>query len=118
MKSLKEPKHPRTQTELRSFLGMCNVYQRFVPNFAEISTRLNKLLTKGQAVNLETFGNAEASAFTDLVNAVKSSPILELPQLGLPFEVNTDASANQFGCALFQVSEDGERHPIGFDRDR
>ena len=28
---------PSNQTELRSFLGMCNVYRRFVPNFARIA---------------------------------------------------------------------------------
>ncbi|CAN8072599.1 unnamed protein product, partial [Agarophyton chilense] len=113
VKSLKEAKHPKTQTELRSFLGLCNVYRRFVLNFADIATPLNRLLTKGQPVELEPFGDAEASAFTALLNAVTSPPILALPNPGLPYEVDTDASANQVGCALFQSSEDGERHPIG-----
>ena len=37
---------PTNQTELRSFLGICNVYRRFVPNFARIATPLNKKTSK------------------------------------------------------------------------
>ncbi len=33
-RALREVKHPSSQTELRSFFGMFNVYRRFVPNFA------------------------------------------------------------------------------------
>ena len=37
-------KLPETQTHIKSFLGFCNVYRTFVPNFARISAPLNKLL--------------------------------------------------------------------------
>ena len=46
-KSLRDVQHPTTLTELRSFLGLCNVYRRFVPNFARIAGPLNALLKKG-----------------------------------------------------------------------
>ena len=114
VKSLKEAKHPTTQTELPSFLGLCNVYRRFVPKFADVAAPLNHLLRKGQPVKLEPLADVEASAFSSLVDAVTSPPVLALPRLGLPFEVDTDASNNQVGCALFQISEDGERHPVGY----
>ena len=35
---------PRTRTELRSFLGLCNVYRRFIPQFAKIASPLTKML--------------------------------------------------------------------------
>ena len=37
---------PATKTQLRSFLGMCNVYRRFVPRFASIASPLNFVLRK------------------------------------------------------------------------
>ena len=43
--AIKKAVYPRTQTELRSFLGTCNVYRRFVPNFAHAAAPLNQLLT-------------------------------------------------------------------------
>jgi hypothetical protein len=39
--TLKNTKHPTTQTELRSFLGLCNVYRRFVRGFSKIAAPLN-----------------------------------------------------------------------------
>jgi hypothetical protein len=33
-------KLPRTKTELRAFLCICNVYRRFVPKFATVSAAL------------------------------------------------------------------------------
>ena len=44
---LKRCPYPTTQTDLRSFLGLCNVYRRFVPNFARGAEPLNALLRKG-----------------------------------------------------------------------
>ena len=35
---------PRTRTELRSFLGLCNVYRRFIPQFANIASKKKKML--------------------------------------------------------------------------
>jgi hypothetical protein len=35
--ALKTAPLPRTQTELRSFLGLCNIYRRFVPKFSAIA---------------------------------------------------------------------------------
>ena len=32
--ALTKAKPPKTQTELRSFLGLCNFYRRFVPNYS------------------------------------------------------------------------------------
>jgi len=37
---------PRNQTELKSFLGMCNLYRRFIKDYAHISKPLTKLTSK------------------------------------------------------------------------
>ena len=36
---------PATVTELKSFLGLCSYYRRFVPAFAEIAHPLNQCAT-------------------------------------------------------------------------
>lgn len=35
-------------TELRSFLGLCNVFRHFVPRFAHVTASLNKKLRNDQ----------------------------------------------------------------------
>ena len=103
-----------TQTQLPAFLGLCNVYRRFVPKYSHFAAPLNALLCKGQPANLRPFGEVESQAFETLVAAVTSPPVLALPKPDLPYSVDTDASDYQVGCALFQTTEDGERRPIGY----
>ena len=98
-------REPETQTQLRSFLGLCNVYCRFVPNFARVSEPLNKLLKREQGPKLEPFDENEALA---------SPPVLRLLQEDLPFSVDTDACEYQIGWALMQLYEDGKRYLIEF----
>jgi hypothetical protein len=50
--ALKDMTHPTTQTDLRSFLGLCNVYRRFVKGFVKIAAPLNILLRKGDTPHL------------------------------------------------------------------
>jgi hypothetical protein len=45
----------KTQTELRSFLGLCNVYRRFVHRFAAVEAPLTSLLGKGRSPQLGDF---------------------------------------------------------------
>ena len=99
--ALTEAEHPKNQTELRAFLGLCNVYRRFVPRYSHTVAQLNKLLTKGQPEKLAPFGPAEDQAFQALIDAVTQPPVLALPKVGLPFSIDTDSSDYQVGAALF-----------------
>ena len=112
--AVKRFKGPTTQTELRSFLGLCNVSRRFVPNFARTSAPLNAFLKKGCTTELPPFNEEQSAAFELLKKALLSPPILRLPRADLPHSVDTDAYNHQVSCALLQTYRDGTRHPIGF----
>ena len=112
--ALKKASSPKTQTKLRSFLGLYNVYRRFVPRYSHVASPLNALLKKVQPVNLAPVGESETHAFNALVEAITSPSVLGLPKTGLPWEVDTDASDYQVGAALFPVEKYGQRKSIGF----
>ena len=88
--ALKGFKEPTTQTQLRSFLGMCNICRRFVPNFARVTAPLNQLLKEGQGHDLEPFDETQRGAFDLLKQPLSDPPVLRLPQKDLPYSVDTD----------------------------
>lgn len=51
--SLLNDKPPATKMQLQSFLGLCNVYPRFIRDFAEFAQPLNVLLRKGTTEKFE-----------------------------------------------------------------
>jgi transposase InsO family protein len=126
--ALKHAKAPTTLTELRSFLGLCNVYRRFVPSFARIAAPLNALLRKGESRSEFAFTELQHEAFDSLREKLLHPPILALPRAAGQFVLDTDASQEQIGCCLFQQNpvdvEDGKdirptgkelvRRPIGY----
>ncbi len=107
---------PRTQTQVRSFLGMCNVFRRFVKDFAKIAGPLNELLKKGMPVDLEPPTDQQIEAFHELKRRLLEPPILRLPVYDRPYTVDVDASKDQLGCVLLQEQADGELMPVGYWR--
>ena len=112
--ALRTAKPPKTQTELRSFLGLCNVYRRFVAGFAKIAYPLNQLLRKGESPQLGEFTTEQLEAFEKLRQKLLDPPILALPRADGRFTLDTDASNYQIGCTLLQDQPDGSKHPIGY----
>ena len=112
--ALKEAEHPRTQTELRSFLGLCNVYRRFIRDYTKIAAPLYELLKKGEPTKLGPLSDSAATAFATLVDMVTNPPVLALPRADLPYSIDTDASDYQLGVALFQHLPDGTRQTLGY----
>ena len=45
LKAIRKAQFPKTQTQLRSFLGMCTVYRRFTDGFAKYAKPLNRLVS-------------------------------------------------------------------------
>ncbi|CDF33132.1 unnamed protein product [Chondrus crispus] len=93
---------------------MCTVYRRFVHHFAKIAAPLTSMLKKGEPDRLPELDEDSRSSFEALKTCLISPPILQLPRLGIPYSLDTDASDAQLGCTLLQQHEDGNRYPVGF----
>jgi RNase H-like domain found in reverse transcriptase/Reverse transcriptase (RNA-dependent DNA polymerase) len=112
--ALKTAPLPRTQTELRSFLGLCNVYRRFFPQFSAIYAPLNVLLCKGTPPRLGPLSPAAVAAFPEFRDRLLSPPVLALPRTEGRLCLDTDASDGQLGCYLLQEQLYGKPLPLGF----
>ena len=102
---------PRNKKEVRSFMGLCGYYRKFVPNFATIAHPLTDL-TKKDAPN-EVVWNLDCErAFDTLKTRLVSQPVLQLPDLTQSFVLRTDASDQGVGAVLLQ--EKDKLHPVAY----
>ena len=89
---------PRSVRGLRGFLGLVGYYHRFIKDFGAIAAPLMQLLRKDAFL----WSEAAAEAFTALKQALAAAPVLQLPDFGVPFTVDCDASGSGFGAVLHQ----------------
>ena len=97
---------PRSQTEVKSFLGLASYYRSFVPKFAEIARPMHK--ASETSTKFEWTPEAQ-DAFESLKLKLTSTPILAFPCLKEPFIFYTDASQFAMGAVLAQVQDGKER---------
>ena len=97
---------PKNVTDVRSFLGLCSYYRKFVKNFAEIAAPLHEL-TKKKSI----FGwhRVQQRAFDELKERLTSAPILSYPKDEGQFILDTDASNTGIGAVLSQKQDGEER---------
>ena len=96
---------PKSAKQVRSFLGLCSYYRRFVQDFAKIARPLHKLCEKG---NKFAWSDDCQVSFTALKEALTTAPVLAYPILGQQFVLDTDASEHSVGAVLSQVQEGRE----------
>ena len=88
---------PADVSQLHSFLGCCNFYERLVKHYVEIAAPLTDLLaSKVQWV----WGAPELAAFDTLKQALCTAPVLLMPDLWGDFVIDTDASQRSIGGIL------------------
>ncbi|GFO44658.1 Zinc finger protein [Plakobranchus ocellatus] len=95
---------PKTKREVKAFLGLVGYYKEFVPNFAAVSAPLSDLVRKGQP-NVMNWGDSQERAYNSLKVAVRSKPVLQLPDVNKKFALRTDASDRGLGAALMQENK-------------
>jgi hypothetical protein len=75
--------------DVRSFLSHAGFYMRFIQDFSKIARPLCKLLVKK---TLFIFDEECKQAFWALKKILMSTPVIQPPKWGVPFEIMCDAS--------------------------
>ena len=68
-------KHPKTKKDVRSFLGLCSYYWKFIPNFSSIATPLSDLTRKSIPKQVKWNEKCD-KAFIELKEVLTRGPIL------------------------------------------
>jgi hypothetical protein len=104
--SIREWPTPKTLTKLRGFLGLCTYYIKFVKGFSQLCAPLTDPTKKGSFK-----WNDEAQVTMEKMKEVMSTcPVLALPDFGIPFTLECDASGEGIGAVLMQ-----NRHPLTYE---
>ena len=99
---------PTCVREVRSFIGMCSYYRRFVPNFSQIAEPIIALTRKYAHFK---WRKIHQKAFEYLKNSFTAVPLLVYPDPNKPYTLYTDASDLCIGACLTQQC-DGDEKPI------
>lgn len=123
---------PATVKEVKSFLGFCNMYRKFIPQFHTMSKPLNELTLgyvpakcrsrskkEGATLTLSSdithlWNDKHDTAFTDLKHALTSDLVLGIADKERPFFLHVDASGFALGAVLYQNDPEGKMRVIAY----
>ena len=107
---------PKNVHEMRSFLGFCNYYRRFINDYAKISKVLEETIkTKnvGNAtsdkINNLNLSSEQIKSFHHLIDSLCNAPCLAYPQNDCTFILDCDASSGAIGAVLSQIQNNEEK---------
>jgi len=99
---------PTNLRQSRAFVGLCQYYRRFVPNFSSIAAPLHALTRKGAQF---AWTEECQTAFSQLKAALIGADVLALPNDEGQYILECDASEKAIGAVLSQI-QNGEERPI------
>ncbi|CAD6186088.1 unnamed protein product [Caenorhabditis auriculariae] len=112
VEALNQFPQPRSPTAVRSFLGMCNYFRRFVKDFASLAAPLHNLTKEDTEFN---WTPEHEKSFNELKSRLTTAPILAGPTPGQPYQIESDASSIAIGAVLLQAKNPGEPlHAIAY----
>jgi hypothetical protein len=101
---------PTDKHHLRSFLGLCTYYTRFIHCFADIDKPLTRVTEEKRTFE---WSPESEIAFRSLKEALCTAPVLGYPRPGEKFIVDTNASYTVIGGVLSQV-QDGHEQVVAY----
>ena len=75
---------PRTKKQVRAFLGLCDYYKKFIPEFSTVASPLSDLTKKNMSKSVKWTSQCE-KAFGQLKQAPTKAPVLITPDWDKPF---------------------------------
>ncbi|GFV80509.1 hypothetical protein TNCV_2150431 [Trichonephila clavipes] len=97
---------PKNIHGIRSFLGLCSYFRRFIKGFCYLAEPLQSLLKSGVEFH---WGPEEVEAFNSLKKALTSDPVLGMYDERASTEIHTDASGYGIGAVLVQIQNNVEK---------
>ena len=110
IKAIQDWQIPKNAKQIKSFLGLCGYYRRYVKGFADIARPLHKACKRGTKLN---WTEDCQKSFDALRQAMMTPPILSYPVDGIEFILDTDASNVAVGAVLSQETK-GQEHVIAY----
>ena len=104
--AIQEISVPSNVKELKSFLGICSYYRKFIKNFSKLCSPLTELTKLGVEF---IWNNNHLIIFESLKGMLTSAPIMAHPDIDHPFIVQKDACDFGLGAVLCQKIDDQER---------
>ncbi|SOV04067.1 uncharacterized protein UDID_19529 [Ustilago sp. UG-2017a] len=105
---------PKLVHDVQVFLGFCNFYRKFIPQYSQTAYPLTQLLHKEAQSAPFAWHNDAQHAFEQLCSAFGTDTILRHFDPTRPIIVETDASDFAVAAVLSQSFDQGARHPITF----
>lgn len=110
-----DPASINTVERVRSFLGLCSYYRRFISGFSKIASCLHNLTKDGVDVAARSQEDDCQTAIRTLITALTSEPVLATPRFDRPFIVKTDAANTEgLGGVLSQLDDEGRERAVAY----
>lgn len=99
IKVIKNYPIPKTQKQIKAFLGLLGYYRKFISDFAKLTKPLTECLRKDKIIKIDS---KYLECFESCKNILCNDPLLQYPDFTKPFNLTTDASNVAIGAVLSQ----------------
>lgn len=104
---------PKTQKELKSFLGIATYFCTHIKNYSDLTKPLRDMILEYKPKTQLSWNDHTNETFQNVKSAINNCPTLYFIKPNLPVFLHTDASDYGIGAYLFQLDGDVE-YPIAF----
>ena len=108
-KAIREMPIPKTEKEIRGFLGKLQFISRFIAKLTAVCEPIFKLLRKNQPIE---WNEQCQIAFDKIKDYLTSPPILRPPEMGKPLILYLAIEGNAIGAMLAQEGEARVEHAV------